>query len=764
MVLVSFRTIYYAATEHRESFSKMLSYLFAVLILILWGFIQYTCLHQSYNDYNQASQERELSREVRTLRRAGTLMTDNQVRALRSYRQQNAITSLKDKIIYYGNIAGNLLLGGCFVAAEAVLLDEVVANANAKEWEIFAAEMFISLFILLTMIFFIPLSGSLISHENKQLCTIVFIVFIPLVVVAAIFRGIANNPSLVTLVKIMLIAIPMCGLYMGSLNYVRKKSDNIYKAYLTISGFGFIFPWILSGTLYFLNFYELSHPLVVAGIVLFGVSVLIIVVFLLVQIIMKIKETIETGYKFDDCNFSTMGSLVNSSGGIIGIGILMYVYATYPESDASRRSAILAVGFFILFITVCLNIVLRIKVPKEIVSHHLEYLFSEREDPLQQHYRSEQFWQKVGIVVGIFALPLLFLILYFIISSEAEKAFFIVMIIASLLAATFFLVLLELRRKIGVYSKNCLPLCTSCIWLFVLLPLLVGAPVAIIYLGTSAENYQKLSGYIITFLCIVLMIGVTVCAIVVNYVFKQMEVERKAKYCVRYLRLTLSKIAVRGSEDLLRMLYDQYRLHGESVLKEALTKGAVVFWWPIPDRDPDPKHNRLLLDSEQYQKLKAIAEKTKMKTKDIPVENTEKKKEKPYKYFCSWCYESDEEDEDVVTVINDKKENVSKKENLEQNIIKVPTKKEEDIIDFKALIDKLKEQEETPEQDKYIAGLYVQPFNALLAGNLDIGTPKQKKKKKWQEEQRIKTTWIQWKAGTQTATNYQKYWPHRKNA
>ena len=228
-----------------------------------------------------------------------------------------------------------------------------------------------------------------------------------------------------------------------------------------------------------------------------------------------------------------------------------------------------------------------------------------------------------------------------------------------------FVFLLEIRKRVGIYAKNCLPLCTDCIWFFVILPLAVGAPAAVVYLGNSTANYRYLSGMIISFVSILLMVGVSVGSIVLNYVFKQMEQENKAKDCVAYMGKQLTKIAVRGGEDVLRTVYDQHQLNGENVVSEMLMKGSLVFWWEVHRKDPDIRHNRVLIYSEQYRELRDIEEKTNRKANDIPVERIEKKEEKKdVKLCCTFCYESDEEEEEgkAGQIYVNRRKNVSRKQ------------------------------------------------------------------------------------------------------
>ena len=87
---------------------------------------------------------------------------------------------------------------------------------------------------------------------------------------------------------------------------------------------------------------------------------------------MKIKQLINEGYNFHETNYVHSGTFINTSGGIIGIGVMMYVYATTPELTPIKRSMLFALSFLVLFLTLCLNIVLRLKVPKGITGHHLD--------------------------------------------------------------------------------------------------------------------------------------------------------------------------------------------------------------------------------------------------------------------------------------------------------------------------------------------------------------------------------------------------------
>ena len=105
-------------------------------------------------------------------------------------------------------------------------------------------------------------------------------------------------------------------------------------------------------------------------------TIILLVVFI-VYVVMKVRESCVEGYRFKDLDFTDSGNLVNATGGIFGIGILIYVYVSSPEVTPLKRSTIIALAYLVLFLTLCLNILLRLKIPKGITSHHLNmyYLF-----------------------------------------------------------------------------------------------------------------------------------------------------------------------------------------------------------------------------------------------------------------------------------------------------------------------------------------------------------------------------------------------------
>ena len=199
--------------------------------------------------------------------------------------------------------------------------------------------------------------------------------------------------------------------------------------------------------------------------------------------------------------------------------------------------------------------------------------------------------------------------------------------IGVILITLYIIVLLQIRQRVGVFAKNCLPLTTSCISIFIFLPLLVGVPFAFMIVEYDSDKYQSLSSIMVGIVAIIFMLGVTLGAIIVNYLFNKYEMEKKAYFVVNWMKKTLTQVAVRSTDDLLRVLYDQYVLHGNAKVSNVMEQGTVVFWWPLPEKDPDMEHNKILLSSIKYQKLKMLTEKKKNQKKNKEGEKNSEKGE-----------------------------------------------------------------------------------------------------------------------------------------
>jgi len=359
-------------------------------------------------------------------------------------------------------------------------------------------------------------------------------------------------------------------------------------------------------------------------------------------------------------------------------------------------------------------------------------LFSTNADEtLDDKYYCEKLFQKIILIVGGFLLPVLFVVLYTIVNdtfiktciflkSVKIKKVLIVLLTGSCLITLIIVFLLEIRKAVGIFAKNCLPLCTTCMWIFIIIPLGVAAPAAVMYMGNSNEDFANFAGIIISFLSLLMMIGVSVAAIFLNYIFAQLELEKKAAFCVKFLRSKLTTIAVRGDESILRLLYDQHQLHhGDNTLAEALEKKEFVYYIDVHEKDPDILHNKILVNKDALRKFQETAEKDNKKLSEVAAaaqkaaEEQNKVVPKNVKFCCDCCYESDEEEQlepaKIAPPLSAKEIKPEKK--LEAEIIREDDKpKANETVDFKCLLDRLKSGYE-PKNDDFVSNTYVKPYN-----------------------------------------------------
>ena len=320
-------------------------------------------------------------------------------------------------------------------------------------------------------------------------------------------------------------------------------------------------------------------------------------------------------------------------------------------------------------------------------------------------YKYEFMWQKITILVGIIILPLAFICLYFLIDNKNLKiCIYIItvvsmtMIIGTLFISFLFIFLLELRKKLGIYANNFLPMCTTFFWFFILVPLLVATPIAVVYLDDTNDNFKYLSGGIVGFISVMLMIGISIGAIIINYVFKQMEAEDRANFVTEYVAKKLTKIAVRSRFCTLRLLYEEFLINEEK-FTTALYKKQCMNYWAIPEMDPDIYHNKALVTKDEYEQLSKHIEGNTLNPKDVKIEKIEDKKSKVVKkkLCCACCYESDDEDDYT-----------HEEEKSECSIIR---EEKDDFVDFHKLISNINEDED----ESLITKKYIKPFNAVVS-------------------------------------------------
>lgn len=265
VLLISSGQLFDVDYEFRNKLWEIGRYMLAALLLMLWGFIQFTFLHQSCAEYRARREREEGQRILERDRRAGV---NRAVGAVLAIRRE---LSCSDKCVYGANLVGNVMLGLCFVAAEVLLLDELKDSADRSDWEMFSAEMYVTIFILLMMVIFVPMSAGQFRHEDKQIYTASVIFFLPMLALAYIYESVMCKSTIAKkLSDLFTVAFPLFAMYLASLNYVKKHGANLYKAFLTVTGFGFVLPLSIAYTMYYIDHWKITDTLVLAGMVLFA--------------------------------------------------------------------------------------------------------------------------------------------------------------------------------------------------------------------------------------------------------------------------------------------------------------------------------------------------------------------------------------------------------------------------------------------------------------------------------------------------------------
>lgn len=96
--------------------------------------------------------------------------------------------------------------------------------------------------------------------------------------------------------------------------------------------------------------------------------------FFIVYLVTKVRSSCAFGYRFVNFDFRDSGIFINASGAILGIGVLIYVYVRCPETTEVKRSTILALGYLLLFLALCINVLIRLSIPQGVTTHNLNTL------------------------------------------------------------------------------------------------------------------------------------------------------------------------------------------------------------------------------------------------------------------------------------------------------------------------------------------------------------------------------------------------------
>ena len=105
---------------------------------------------------------------------------------------------------------------------------------------------------------------------------------------------------------------------------------------------------------------------------------------------------------------------------------------------------------------------------------------------------------------------------------------------------------LELKKRCGPYAKTGIPFFIGGEWILILIPFCVGLPAAVVYADSDTGLKENVISIAIGYMIGMLVMIATLLSFVLNHVFKRLEYEKRARYCVIELKRELREKAVRS--------------------------------------------------------------------------------------------------------------------------------------------------------------------------------------------------------------------------
>eukprot|EP00743_Colponemidia_sp_Colp-15_P008836 GILK01009643.1.p1 GENE.GILK01009643.1~~GILK01009643.1.p1 ORF type:complete len:1711 (-),score=140.75 GILK01009643.1:12-5117(-) len=156
-----------------------------------------------------------------------------------------------------------------------------------------------------------------------------------------------------------------------------------------------------------------------------------------------------------------------------------------------------------------------------------------------------------------------------------------------ILPLIFSVMLLQIRQSSAQLGAMFVSALLSCCWWFVFLPFAILIP-CIAAWGLSGDRFgSKIINTGIGVACMLCMCGVSIGAMVLNFVYKRLEAEKRAKYTCHFLRKDLRHVGVRSEPECCRCIYDLYEEEGVERSKRWLQDQTEIGWISVDDSDPD---------------------------------------------------------------------------------------------------------------------------------------------------------------------------------
>ena len=398
-----------------------------------------------------------------------------------------------------------------------------------------------------------------------------------------------------------LLSAPATTLYWSVLALVKENFTESYH-YLSsalclvlVVPLGYLYPMYTVGYVsYSVSYYSLA------------VSFLALAVFVLVFLCKKAVNFCRLPKTLMKRVFSRMSTksltlLISVLGFILGVLVLLY---STISSEKMHWGWGIALGSLILFpfLYFVSNCLLKLKL-SENVSENLENLIL----GLSQSAKESEFYtqkkKKFQIVfAGVFCVGFPTFIILFSLLGEVASNVFLCLSVWLVFIVLLGVGVLEAKARLGSFSGVGTSLLMSCCWCFVFIPFGVMLPAALAVF-TEKEDLADVISTFIGFTSLLLMVGVSCFSLVLNFILKKLDQEKKARFCVEELRKALVTIGVRGEPKLLRVMYEQFLYLGTQEYTEVLSQKEVFYWWPVEEDDPDLRFSKSIVDGGTYKKL-----------------------------------------------------------------------------------------------------------------------------------------------------------------
>lgn len=324
-------------------------------------------------------------------------------------------------------------------------------------------------------------------------------------------------------------------------------------------------------------------------------------------------------FHFKHCDFFTLSQVIYSFSFLFSFCIVWVAFnmqlreGSWAYGVLGGSAAVLAACFIETVVLHRLQLYIKHSESKEYSMHEIMMKKPQPETSIEKRLLGrKQKYQKATLILSL-VCPIIFIVPVLVVGGADDVsigAAFTVGVVG-FLGGLITIMLLELKSVLRQFGRIVMSFLLSCCWLFIWIPTLALIPVTLAVLDESERS--SLTSWSIGFACVLIMGSVSATSIAINILFRRMEYEKLAKYCVLRVQRRLRQIAVRSHVDILREIFDQLYASNPESIKAVLEDGTYIYYFDIPDNDPDLKVSKEILT------IKDLAKKNRSSVKGVDV-------------------------------------------------------------------------------------------------------------------------------------------------